>query len=641
MPRGAFEESIAKQRVLIATDHSGSFVGYVMFRVTDRMAIIAHLCVKVALRQNGIATRLLTELKRVTSHLDGIKLKCRRDFAAHRLWPKVGFVAKGSAIGRGADNAELVVWHLDHNPVDLLSTISSAKTVVAIDANVFFDLFWPGRAKAEISGALTEPWLDDIVELVVTSEIYNDIDRCTDPEMRHASKAKAASFRELRGAAIEVDSKAIELRRFYASATSLNERDHSDIRHLAYVIVAGARYFVTRDEDLLSKGPDILSKYDVRVLTPVELVLNLDAIEREQEYQPLRLGASSISTNRLSPPQIADAVHAFRVPACEKLTEFRHLLETCLANAKDCSIQAATDVQGRMAALLASRKEASSDIIIQLLRLGGLVLSATVVRHLLMKLVSDSARSHASCIRVADPALTSQAVSALEELGFANTNEGWIKPLLHGFWDCDRAVTHLNELGVTTKIDTGANDLDRLGTIVWPGKLRSERMKCYLIPIQAQWAEHFFDVELASQRLPLLAGIKEELHLGVEGVYYSASKVSIEAPAQILWYVSEGQERLGSMQVKATSRLREVERGSAKSLFGRFRRLGVYEWRDLMTAAKNNKDVELMAFRFSHTELFTQPVDVAMLRSLGVPDPYMGPRAVPLETFERIYNYAF
>lgn len=129
MPRGAFEESIAKQRILVAADQTGALVGYVMYRVTDRTAIIAHLCVKVAVRQSGIATQLLTEFKRITAHLDGIKLKCRRDFDAHRLWPKVGFVAKGSAIGRGEDSAELVIWHLDHNPTDLLSAISSTKTV--------------------------------------------------------------------------------------------------------------------------------------------------------------------------------------------------------------------------------------------------------------------------------------------------------------------------------------------------------------------------------------------------------------------------------------------------------------------------------------------------------------------------------
>lgn len=641
MPRGAFEESIAKQRVLVAADQTGALVGYVMYRVTDRTAIIAHLCVKVAVRQSGIATKLLTELKRITAHLDGIKLKCRRDFDAHRLWPKVGFVAKGSAIGRGEDSAELVIWHLDHNPTDLLSAISSTKTVVAIDANVFFDLFWPGRAKAEISGALTEPWLDDIVELAVTPEIYNDIDRCADHVMRHASKAKVPSFRELRCAAIEVDKKDSELKQLYAPAGPRNERDRSDIRHLAYTIVAGVRYFVTRDEGILARGPEILSKYDVHVLTPVELVLNLDAIEREQEYQPIRLGASSVSVNRLPPPMIEDAVNAFRAHPREKLGEFRHLLETCLSDTQGCSLQAATDALGRMAALLASKQETPSTVSIKLLRIGALGLSPTVGRHLLMKLVSDSARSGVVCIRVSDPGLSPQVMSALNELGFTHTKEGWIKPLMHGFWGIDLAMAHLNGLGINAGNDAAMTDMDQLGTIMWPGKLRADQIKCYLVPIQAQWAEHFFDTELASQRLPVVSGIKEELHLGVEGVYYSASKMSIETPAHILWYVSEGVEGLGSMEVKATSRLREVVRGPAKSLFGRFRRLGVYEWRDLMATAKNNKEAELMALRFSHTELFPQPVGVATLRSLGIPDPYMGPRLVPHDTFERIYHQAF
>ena len=193
MPRGAFEEGTAKGTLLVATDSQDKILGYLLYRVAGGYASIAHLCVATTARGGGIGKSLVDELKRLTTHLDGIKLKCRRDFDAHRQWPKWGFIARDKSIGRGADNAELVIWHLDHHPADLLSSLPLQKTLVAIDANIFFDLFWPDRPKREISGALLEPWIDDIVELGLTSEIFNDIDRCKDPVLRDTSKTKAAN----------------------------------------------------------------------------------------------------------------------------------------------------------------------------------------------------------------------------------------------------------------------------------------------------------------------------------------------------------------------------------------------------------------------------------------------------------------
>lgn len=60
------------------------------------------------------------------------------------------------------------------------------------------------------------------------------------------------------------------------------------------------------------------------------------------------------------------------------------------------------------------------------------------------------------------------------------------------------------------------------------------------------------------------------------------------------------------MQVKATSRLREVVKGTPKELFSRFHRLGVYRWKNLIAAAKGNPQAQLTALRFSHTESFPQ-----------------------------------
>ena len=83
MPRGAFEEGIAKSTLLVASDAEDQILGYLLYRVAHGLAAIAHLCVATEARGQGIGKALVDELKRLTATLDGIKLKCRRDFDAH------------------------------------------------------------------------------------------------------------------------------------------------------------------------------------------------------------------------------------------------------------------------------------------------------------------------------------------------------------------------------------------------------------------------------------------------------------------------------------------------------------------------------------------------------------------------------
>lgn len=639
MPRGAFEEGIAKGTLLVAVGDQDQILGYLLYRVARGYASIAHLCVATKARGGGIGKALVDELKHITSDLDGIKLKCRRDFDAHRQWPKWGFIAKGAAVGRGADNAELVVWHLDHNPDDLLSSIPSRKTLVAIDANVFFDLFWPERPKRNISGALLEPWIDDIVELGLTSEIYNDIDRCKNPELRNISKTKAATYHQIRAAANKIATVEADLRKFYPVTGSLTPQDISDIRHVAHAIVAEVRYFVTRDVKLLGKAPEILEKFDVQLLSPVEFVSRLDSIEREREYQPLRLGASSIVTKRLESGEIPRFIDSFRRHPHEKTSTFKNLVDTCLLDPKACSLHVAHDGNADMAASIAIHQQSPQRIRIPLLRINSLPLATTVLRHLLMKAVADAVASNAHSIQISEPHLTREVTDALVEMGFSHSANGWIKPVITGFHELSGARQHFENVGLVWEESASQTSLDQLGTLIWPGKLVLEEINSYLIPIQAQWAEHFFDTESSAQRLPGLSGINDELHLGVEGVYFTASPITIKPPGHLLWYVSSGNEGLGSKQVKATSRLREVVRGTPKELFKRFHRLGVYRWKDLITAAKENPQAQLTALRFSHTETFSHPLDPDLLRTFHVPPPYPGPRPIPFTTYREIYHY--
>lgn len=97
-----------------------------------------------------------------------------------------------------------------------------------------------------VSGALLEPWIDDIAELGLTSEIFNDINRCEDPGLRDTSRAKATTYHSIRAAVTKVDPVDAELRKFYPATAPLPPQDISDIRHVAHAIVAEVKYFAAR-----------------------------------------------------------------------------------------------------------------------------------------------------------------------------------------------------------------------------------------------------------------------------------------------------------------------------------------------------------------------------------------------------------
>jgi hypothetical protein len=128
-----------------------------------------------------------------------------------------------------------------------------------------------------------------------------------------------------------------------------------------------------------------------------------------------------------------------------------------------------------------------------------------------------------------------------------------------------------------------------------------------------------------------------------ENVYYkSAHQQVVTAPGRVLWYVSDDGESSGVGAVRACSPVLEVEAGPAKSLFGRYRRLGVYEWRDLMEATGNDAHGRLVVIRFGVTECFKRPVPRESIREVlqgfgRLMPPLTTAYTLPQGAFEEIY----
>ena len=88
----------------------------------------------------------------------------------------------------------------------------------------------------------------------------------------------------------------------------------------------------------------------------------------------------------------------------------------------------------------------------------------------------------------------------------------------------------------------------------------------------------------------------------------------------------------------------EVSIGVPKQLFQRFRRLGVYQWKDVLDKADGNHGKEIMAFRFSNTESFKRPLPWDELQNLLVEETGKGNQIqnatrISSQCFFKIYNY--
>ena len=187
----------------------------------------------------------------------------------------------------------------------------------------------------------------------------------------------------------------------------------------------------------------------------------------------------------------------------------------------------------------------------------------------------------------------------------------------------------------TSVVNLDVADACEIERRFWPAKLVGVEVPTFIVAIRPKWAQHFFDADLGSQ---LLFGLREDLHLGVEGVYYrSAENNNLAAPGRILWYVSKG-DGIGSMCIKAYSQLEEVIIGKPKDLFRRFQRLGIYEWNDVYAVANNDTDRNIVAFRFRMTERFKTPVDMKFLESIDIRGPFMSPRKITDTQFACIYS---
>lgn len=638
-PEGAFDDHARRHQIVAATCEKGKLAGYLLYRVSNRTARIVHLCVDEAFLGNGVSRLLVDRLKLDTLDLVGISLKCRHDYKANDIWPRFGFVARGEAVGRGPQQRRLVFWWYDHGHPTLFDHADRRETnnavIAAIDANVFFDFQDPDRDGYEESKALVADWLSDMLELSLAEEIYNEINQNEDSHTRDSSRARANTFRGVKHEKARYLTVLQELKEIHPKKSENHtQRDTSDLKHLAIAIAGDLSYFITRDGVILREDfcEAVSTRYALRIIRPSEFIRTIDELRSNQTYEPARLSGTDLKFTLLKSGQETQIAETFH--QSEPLKQFKKRLRYFSANVDQFICATVESGDGKLLALVVSRKTAEGRTEVPVLRVCRGKLAPTLTRHLIVKLVNSSVQDLMNGLEINDEFLDSVTTATLKEDAYIQNEKSFVK--FHV-----AKVAELNAVGdglgqIICRTDKEKNFVDHLIAMLnepmtrsypdvcaviegflFPLKIADAPIQTYLIPIRPFWAKELFDSDIACQGL---FSSHEDLALRKEQVYYRSrlNHAGIKPPARILWYVTKDgalPHKTGS--IRACSTLLEVTVDRPKVLFQKNKRLGIYSWENVVEAANGDIENDIMALRFGNTELFSNQITLKELQGVA------------------------
>ena len=640
LPRKALQSHFDKEGVLGATTDDSQLVGYLLYKTYSNYFRITHLCVLEQYRGQGIARRLVNDLRESANTQKIIKLNCRRDFPANEMWPKLGFVALGEKPSRSKEGHLLTIWHLTLAPEDQLQ-LFQAKTSdetldIIIDAQIFFDFYEPDSDKTTPSKALFSDFLVDTLNLWITDELLNEINRHNNLEQREKARNRAYNnFSEIKDDPHLVEGFDKLLRGFLPSNTPSQE---SDLRHLAKAAASNVKTFVTRDEDLLKKSREIADRIGLAVIDPVNLIIQLHELSERQSYSPNRIAGFNLYWRRFASKDLASFPFESFLKHQETKGKFREKLKSLIADPNHCEcelLQSGNDLIAIRVLTYSSNKM----LTIPLARVALSADQSLFGRFLIADTVSKAVEKNLDMVRFDASALTTNLIPDLSEMGFTKFSDNFVRFCFSRCLSRQEVLSEISELcpeSISNYQNMSSLELERCCS---PVDLVATDQNYFRIPIRPGYAMGLIDRQQSANDL---FGGNPQVLLRWNNVYYR--KVNhhkmLKAPGRILWYVSKPRQ-----EVIAVSRLDEVVIGTLKKLFRKFKKFGILEWKDLYEMCDHNPSKELMALRFSHTFLFREPISFDALKSVfkahGVGGSLQGPSKLPPKVFHALFQKGY
>lgn len=612
LPKEALRSYLAAGNTLGAKTDDGKFIGYLLHAVNPKYFRIAQLCVAEDFNGQGIARQLINELKISATTQKDIRLRCRNDFPAHQMWPKLGFSAIDEQPGRSKDRRLLTFWRLPLAPDDQLGLFqvktSDESLDVVIDAQIFFDFDEADIDKSRPSKALLSDFLVDELRLLRTDELLNEIAREKDSEQREKSRTKAYEFPRIDYNAQSAERYEGVLKKFLPSNSPSQE---SDIRQLAQTSASDVKIFVTRDQALLKKSREIADQLSLQVVPPAELVIRLHELSEKQSYAPTRIAGFELQWQRLSSDQVAHFPYNSFLSQGEKQGVFREKLDALLAHPyhheADC-----LQSRDKTVAIRVLTKETQKVLPVSLVRVAQSADDRSLIgRFAIADTLAKAVEKNLDIVTIDIPALTPGLEPDLLEMGFTQISDSFVR------FCFSRSLTRIDVLsGIHELFPEATNYYQNMSELELqrrcsPLNLKETDQNYFLLPIRPGYAKSLIDRQQAAMDMFVQ---NPGVLLRWDNVYYRAKTRHrmIRPPARLLWY--ESGDAAG--QIVAVSCLDAVEIDTAKAIFKKFKKIGVLEWKDIFDMCNGDPFKEIMALRFSHTFPFRKPVSLDAMRNV-------------------------
>jgi hypothetical protein len=437
--------------------------------------------------------------------------------------------------------------------------------------------------------------------------------------------------------------------------------DSSELRYIARAIASDVNIFVTRTERLLNLADDIYANFKLSLIRPTELIIQLNEIRANTEYQPIRLAGTVLEQKRICSGQEAILNDYFQSnKQGESKAEFHQNLRRFLAEPNKFECFVVIEAEKQPIALAVYDRHKRHELEIPMLRVTDNPLAPILANHLIFQAALLSAHEHRQFTRISDPRLQETVTKSIQKDTFVKVSNGWLRAniavaetasylaqrLTNLATDWGQEYEFCRQIAKTLNTEAARIDIKTMLDVehfLFPAKIFDSDIPTFIIPIQPFWAQQLFDSKLANQTI--FGATRTELALNREAVYYKSKNSPKELrqclSGRILWYVSNDDDR-GYREVsaiRACSRLDEVVIGKPKDLYRRFRNLGIYEERNILGIARNNLNKEIMAIRFSDTELFEQIIPLKKIQEiLEKKETLQNSCYISKESFAKIYT---
>lgn len=619
-PKEAFKNAANKRNIIISIEED-KLLGYLIFNVNRMQRTkIVHLCVSPDSRGQKVPEELFSKLKDITIDISrGITLNCRRDYYhANKLWPRLGFSARAEKPGRSKYGSILTIWFYDYYKPNLFTHHDDEDTRVraVIDVNILLDIF-QNDEMFPASLSLSSDWLTDEVKLCIAPETFNELNKQENEEKRNKGKIFAGSY-----SVIKQDAKSTK--RLYDELLILlkgRKVKSPDIMQLSQSIDANCEFFVTRDKGIIGVRDIIQERFEILIITPTELIVEIDELRNVQKYQPNRFGSTKFQINPASSKQIEKLLDVFRYDD-EKKFLLKSKLDKILASPEKSELLIISEGENLFGLIGKQVEEETSEI--SILRISKRVKYVNTFCTYLITFIKRITEKSDYTI-ISENRLHEQLLVTLKEAYFLKFNDEWVKISLSEIGSLEYLEKkHLEKIkkfqneddeesinfNSRQSVELSIFEKVSLEKQFSPFKLDDNSIPCYIISIQSVWAKNLFDEELGKQEL---FSTEANLIFTNENIYYRSSAGEIKYPSRVMWYVSDS-SHVGTKAIRAISYIEFVEKGRAKSLFKKYQRFGTYKWENIKGMTGGDKGKEIMVFQFSNTELLKNPILLEDLR---------------------------